>query len=137
MRFEDVVTRPIDTCDQLYRSLGVRSSDDRRFEFKIKPYGSDRVGDVGVEDTDLIRIGEADVRDHIDASVLRGETERLSDVQRKAILGAHGTSGCPASAIRRLVRQASWLTDPTSTRVGEPNGPVASTAARAACKTDR
>jgi sulfotransferase family protein len=85
VRFEDVVTRPIDTCDQLYRSLGVRWADDGRFEFKVKPYGADRLGDVGVEDKELIRIGEEDARSHIDASVLRGETERLSNAQRKAI----------------------------------------------------
>ncbi len=85
VRFEDVVSRPIDTCDRLYRSLGVGWSDDRKFEFKIKPYGIDRLGDVGVEDKEVIRIGEDDVRGHIDASVLRGERERLSNVQRRAI----------------------------------------------------
>ena len=39
VRFEDVVTRPIETCDGLYRSLGVRWSEDGKFEFKVKPYG--------------------------------------------------------------------------------------------------
>lgn len=85
VRFEDVVTRPMETCDKLYRSLGVRWSEDRRFEFKVKPYGADRVADVGVEDTEFIWIGEEDAGHHIDASVLRGERERLSDTQRRAI----------------------------------------------------
>jgi hypothetical protein len=85
VRFEDVVTRPIDTCDHLYNALGVRWAEDRRFEFKIKPYGADRRADVGVEDKEFIRIGKEDARDHIDASVLRGETERLSSSQRRAI----------------------------------------------------
>lgn len=85
VRFEDVVTRPIDSCDHLYTALGVRWAEDRRFEFKIKPYGADRRADVGVEDKEFIRIGKEDARDHIDASVLRGETERLSSSQRRAI----------------------------------------------------
>src|SRR4029079_11987427 len=34
VRFEDVVTRPMETCDGLYRSLGVRWSEDGKFEFK-------------------------------------------------------------------------------------------------------
>jgi Sulfotransferase family len=85
VRFEDVVTRPMETCDRLYRSLGVRWSEDGKFEFKVKPYGADRLGDVGVEDTEFIRIGAQDVSRQIDASVLRGERERLSDTQRRAI----------------------------------------------------
>jgi hypothetical protein len=85
VRFEDVVTRPMETCDGLYRSLDVRWSEDGRFEFKVKPYGADRTADVGVEDREFIRIGEDDVWHHIDASVLRGEQERLTDDQRKAI----------------------------------------------------
>jgi len=92
VRFEDVVTQPIATCDQLYASLGVRWSDDAKFEFKIKPYGTDRLADVGVEDKEFIRIGGEDVRKHIDASVLRGETERLSTVQRKAIWDLTGAT---------------------------------------------
>jgi Sulfotransferase family len=85
MRFEEVVTRPIEACDRLYRSLGVRWSEDGKFEFKVKPYGTDRMADVGVEDKKFIRIGVGDVTQQIDASVLRGETERLSDSQRRAI----------------------------------------------------
>jgi len=85
VRFEDLVTHPIETCDRLYRSLGVRWSEDGRFEFKIKPYGADRMADVGVEDRDFIRIGADDASKQIDASVLRGETERLSAAQRRAI----------------------------------------------------
>jgi Sulfotransferase family len=85
VRFEEVVTRPIETCDRLYRSLGVRWSEDGKFEFKIKPYGTDRMADVGVEDKDFIRIGAEDAPRQIDASVLRGETERLSETQRRAI----------------------------------------------------
>ena len=92
VRFEDVVTRPIETCDRLYRSLGVRWSEDGKFEFKVKPYGSDRVADVGVEDRDFIRIGAEDASEQIDASVLRGETERLSDAQREAIWGLTGAA---------------------------------------------
>jgi hypothetical protein len=85
VRFEDVVTRPIETCDELYRSLGVRWSEDGKFEFKVKPYGTDRTADVGVEDKEFIRIGAAHASEQIDASVLRGETDRLSDAQRRAI----------------------------------------------------
>lgn len=85
LRFEDVVTRPMETCDGLYRSLGVRWSEDGKFEFKVKPYGTDRMADVGVEDRELIRIGADDVSQRIDASVLRGEAERLSETQRRAI----------------------------------------------------
>lgn len=85
VRFEEVVTRPIETCDRLYRSLGVRWSEDGRFEFKVKPYGTNRVADVGVEDKEFIRIGPEDASRQIDATVLRGETARLSDAQRRAI----------------------------------------------------
>ena len=85
VRFEDIVTRPIETCDELYRSLGVRWSEDGKFEFKVKPYGTDRMAGVSVEDGEFIRIGAEDASEQIDASVLRGETERLSDTQRRAI----------------------------------------------------
>jgi hypothetical protein len=85
VRFEEVVTRPIETCDGVYRSLGVRWSEDRKFEFKVKPYGTDRVADIGVVDKEFIRIGAQVAAHQIDASVLRGETERLSNAQRRAI----------------------------------------------------
>jgi Sulfotransferase family len=85
VRFEDVVTRPIETCDKLYRSLGVRCAEDGKFEFKVKPYGAARVADVGVEDTEFIRVGAEDAGHLIEAAVLRGERERLSDAQRGAI----------------------------------------------------
>jgi hypothetical protein len=75
VHFEEVVTQPIETCDELYRSLGVRWSEDGKFEFKIKPYGADRMADVGVEDKEFIRIGAQDVSQRIDASVLREEAE--------------------------------------------------------------
>jgi hypothetical protein len=91
VRFEDVVTYPIETCDWLYRSLAVRWAEDGKFEFKVKPYGADRTADVGVEDKDFIRIGAEDVPGQIDASVLRGEKERLSAAQRRAIWGFTGT----------------------------------------------
>jgi Sulfotransferase family len=87
VRFEDVVTRPIETCDELYRSLGVRWSEDGKFEFKVKPYGTDRMADVGVEDKQFIRIGAQDAAHQIHASVLCGETERLSDAQRRVVWG--------------------------------------------------
>ena len=91
VRFEEVVTRPMETCDGLYRSLGVRWSEDRKFEFKVKPYGTGRTADVGVENKDFIRIGAEDVSVQIDPSVLRGETERLSAAQRRAIWDLTGT----------------------------------------------
>jgi Sulfotransferase family len=91
VRFEEVVTRPMETCDGLYRSLGVRWSEDRKFEFKVKPYGSDRLANTGVEDKDLIRIEAEDVSKQIDASVLRGETDRLSAAQRRAIWDLTGS----------------------------------------------
>ena len=92
VRFEDVVTRPIETCDRLYRSLGVRWSDDRTFEFKVKPYGSDRMADVGVEDKAFIRLGVEDASERIDPMVLRGEIERLTDAQRQAIWDLTGAA---------------------------------------------
>ena len=48
VRFEDVVTRPMKTCDTLYRVLGVRWSEDEKFNFKAKPHGAERLADVGV-----------------------------------------------------------------------------------------
>jgi len=96
VRFEDVVTRPMETCDGLYRSLGVRWSEDGKFEFKVKPYGTDRLADGGVEERDFIRIAAQDASQQIDASVLRGETERLSETQRRAIWDRTG------GAARRL-----------------------------------
>jgi len=92
VRFEDVVSHPMETCDGLYRSLGVRWAEDGRFEFKVKPYGEDRLANTGVEDRDFIRIGADDVSRQIDASVLRGETERLSEAQRGAIWDLTGTT---------------------------------------------
>lgn len=92
VRFEDVVTRPMETCDKLYRSLGVRWSEDGKFEFKVKPYGAHRVADVGVEDREFIRIGAEDASHQIDASVLRGERERLSDAERRAIWNLTGAA---------------------------------------------
>jgi Sulfotransferase family len=90
LRFEEVVTRPIETCDELYRSLGVRWCEDGKFEFKIKPYGADRIADVGVEDKNFIRIGAEEALRQIDAAVLCAETERLSGTQRRAIWGLTG-----------------------------------------------
>jgi hypothetical protein len=92
VRFEDVVARPFETCDRLYRSLGVRWAEDGKFEFKVKPYGTDRMADVGVEDKEFIRIGAEDGSQQIDASVLRGEIERLSDSQRRAIWDLTGAA---------------------------------------------
>ena len=48
VRFEDVVTRPMKTCDTLYRVLGVGWSEDEKFYFKEKPHGAERLADVGV-----------------------------------------------------------------------------------------
>ena len=90
--FEEVVTRPLETCDRLYRSLSVRWSKDGKFEFKVKPYGTDRRADVGVENRECIRIGAKDASQQIDASVLRGETERLSETQRRAIWDLTGAA---------------------------------------------
>jgi hypothetical protein len=90
VRFQDVITRPMETCDGLYRSLGVRWAEDGKFEFKVKPFGTDRMADIGVEDKELIRIGAQDAARQIDASVLRGEMERLSDAQRRVIWGLTG-----------------------------------------------
>jgi hypothetical protein len=92
VRFEDVVTLPMETCDALYRVLGVRWSEDGKFDFKAKPFGADRLGDVGVPDGELIRIGAEDAGHYIDASVLRAERERLSDAQRTEIWRLAGTA---------------------------------------------
>ena len=90
LRFEDVVTNPIETCDRLYRSLGVRWSEDGKFEFKIKPYGERRSENVDVRDGEVLRIGAGDAGRCIDASVLSGERDRLSDRQREAIWNLTG-----------------------------------------------
>jgi hypothetical protein len=90
VRFEEVVARPMDACDELYESLGVRWSEDGKFNFKIKAYGARRTADVDVRHGEVIRVGADDVGRHIDASVLRGERERLSDAQRKAIWSLTG-----------------------------------------------
>ena len=92
VRFEDVVTCPMETCDTLYRVLGVRWSEDGKFDFKAKPYGAERLADVGVHDVEFIRIGAEDAGHHIDASVLRGERQRLSDAQRREIWRLAGTA---------------------------------------------
>jgi hypothetical protein len=44
LRFKDVVTRPMETCDELYRSFGVRWSGDGKF--KVKPYGADCISEL-------------------------------------------------------------------------------------------
>jgi hypothetical protein len=85
VRFEDIVTQPMQTCDQLYQALGVRWAEDGKFEFKIKPYGERRTEDADVRYGEVVRIGAGDVGRRIDPSVLRGERDRLSDNQRKAI----------------------------------------------------
>lgn len=85
VRFEDVVTRPLEVCDRLYRSLGVRWPTDKKINVKVKPYGAQRTADVDVSQGEFIRVEADDIETHIDASVLRGEKERLSDLQRKAI----------------------------------------------------
>lgn len=90
VRFEEVVAHPIETCDRLYRSLGVRWSEDGKFEFKTKPYGEQRTEDVDVRHGAVCRIGAADAGLCIDATVLSGERERLSDYQRKAIWNLAG-----------------------------------------------
>lgn len=46
LRVEDVVTRPVETSDELYRSLGVRWSEDGKFEFKVKPHDADRIWEL-------------------------------------------------------------------------------------------
>jgi hypothetical protein len=90
VRFEDVVTHPVETCDELYRSLGIRWADDGRFAFKIKPYGANRVGDVDVSRGEIVRLGADDAGDSIDPSVLHGERERLTEAQRRSIWALTG-----------------------------------------------
>ena len=85
VRFEDVIARPLETCDALYESLSVRWSGDRKFLFKDKPYGAHRTANVGVRDGELIRIGEEEWKNYIDSSVASSAMERLSDKERTAI----------------------------------------------------
>jgi sulfotransferase family protein len=92
VHFEDVVTRPIETCESLYRQLGVRWAEDKRFNFKIKPYGRRRTSEVDVTHGKIIRVGTEDVANYIDSSVLKGERDRLSDAQRKSIWHLTGTA---------------------------------------------
>ncbi|MGH7483320.1 MAG: sulfotransferase [Longimicrobiales bacterium] len=90
VRFEDIVTQPMQACDKLYEALGVHWAEDRRFDFKIKPYGERRTKDVDVRHGEVIRIGAEDVVRRIDRSVLRGERDRLSDHQRRTIWNLTG-----------------------------------------------
>jgi hypothetical protein len=90
VRFEDIVTQPMQACDKLYRALGVRWAEDGRFDFKIKPYGERRTEDVDVRHGEFVRVGAEDVGCRIDPSVLRGERDRLSDRQRKVIWNLTG-----------------------------------------------
>lgn len=90
VRFEDVVSQPMRACDELYRALAIRWSEDGRFEFKIKPYGDRRTEDVDVRGGEVLRIGAEDVGRHFDRAVLRRERERLSDHQRKIIWNLTG-----------------------------------------------
>jgi len=90
VRFEDIVTQPMRTCDQLYQALGIRWAEDGRFDFKIKPYGDRRTENVDVRGGEVVRIGTDDVGRHIDRGVLRGEKKRLSHGQRKAIWNVTG-----------------------------------------------
>jgi Sulfotransferase family len=92
VRFEDVIASPVETCDALYKSLGVRWSDDRRFMFKDKPYGAHRTANVGVPDGELLRIGGEDWRKYIDPSVLTYAIDRLSDKERTAIWESTGAA---------------------------------------------
>jgi hypothetical protein len=85
VRFEDIVTQPMQACDQLYQALGIRWAEDGKFDFKVKPYGEGRTEDTDVRHGEVIRIGARDVGRRIDPSVLRGERDRLSDNQRRAI----------------------------------------------------
>jgi hypothetical protein len=90
VRFEDIVTQPMQACDKLYRALGVRWAADGRFEFKIKRYGERRTKGVDVRHGEFVRLGAGDVGCRIDASVLRGERDRLSNHQRKEIWNLTG-----------------------------------------------
>lgn len=90
VRFEDIVTQPMRTCDELYQALGIRWAEDERFDFKIKPYGEGRTEDVDVSGGAVLRIGAEDAGRHIDRAVLRGEKDRLSDDQRKTIWSLTG-----------------------------------------------
>jgi hypothetical protein len=90
VRFEDIVSRPIQACDQLYEALGVRWAEDGRFDFKIKPFGERRTKGVDVRHGEFIRVGAEDVGRHIHPSVLRGERDRLSDHQRRTIWSLTG-----------------------------------------------
>jgi len=90
VRFEDVVRQPIQACAKLYEALDVRWAEDRRFDFKVKPYGERRTNDLDVRRGEVIRVGAEDVGHRIDVSVLRGERDRLSDHERKAIWNLTG-----------------------------------------------
>lgn len=85
VRFEDVVTRPMETCDKLYRSFGVCWSEDGKFEFTVKPYGAHRVADGGRRGQGVHPHRRRRSSHQIDPSGLRGERERLSDAERRAI----------------------------------------------------
>jgi hypothetical protein len=104
VRFEDVVTRPIETCPDLSACAG---PDDGKFEFKVEPYRTDRMARKrrGWR-VDPYRRRRASQQ--IDASVLRGEAERLSDTQRRAIWNLTG-----AAAARLGYTEASSLSELT------------------------
>jgi len=92
VRFEDVIARPLETCDALYKLLSVRWSEDGTFMFKDKPYGAHRTANVDVRDGEIIRIGGENWRKYIDSSVLTYATDRLSDKERTAIWALTGTA---------------------------------------------
>jgi glycosyltransferase involved in cell wall biosynthesis len=85
VRFEDVVTRPRDTGERLFESLGVRWPVGETIRFKVKAYGAQRTGDMDVSRAEVICIAAEDLATYVDSSVLRGERERLTDGQRDAI----------------------------------------------------
>lgn len=85
VRFEDVVARPLETCDALYKRLGVRWSEDGKFSVKLKPYGVQRTGDLDVCNGKIIRIGGENCRRYIDSSIVHGSIARLSAKERTSI----------------------------------------------------
>jgi hypothetical protein len=91
LRFEDVVTRLMETCDELYRSLGVRWSEDGSSNSRLSlmapvawPTWASRTGRSSSS-------AQTKPRTKIDASVLGGERERPSDRAIWNLTGAAAT----------------------------------------------
>ena len=120
VRFEDVVTRPMETCDGLYRSLGVRWSEDGKFEFKVKPYrhrSHGRHRRRGQRAHPYRRTGCRPADRRIGSTGGNGAAVRCPTASH---LGSHGRSGRPARLHRSRQHYRIGLTLVSSASLQSP-----------------